>query len=176
MDNELYHYQIKGAKHGQRRWQYPDGSLTPAGKIRYALMRKKGRDKASQNETSNGRAKQSNTADDKTNEAAKQAAIEERKKQIIDADDPKLFYKNRAMFTTDEINAARIRFAYEKDIKDLLPKDVSKGQQFVDSFNKHGKNINDVADTGVKLWNNFARIYNATPAASNGHKLPRING
>lgn len=32
---ELYHYGIKGQKWGVRRYQYTDGSLTPAGKKRY---------------------------------------------------------------------------------------------------------------------------------------------
>lgn len=33
--NELQHHGILGMKWGQRRWQNPDGSLTPAGKVRY---------------------------------------------------------------------------------------------------------------------------------------------
>lgn len=32
---ELYHYGVKGMKWGVRRYQYADGSLTPAGKKRY---------------------------------------------------------------------------------------------------------------------------------------------
>ena len=35
MNNELYHYGVKGQKWGQRRYQNKDGSLTPAGKKRY---------------------------------------------------------------------------------------------------------------------------------------------
>lgn len=35
---ELYHYGVKGQKWGVRRYQNPDGSLTAAGKKRYAEM------------------------------------------------------------------------------------------------------------------------------------------
>lgn len=35
MDNELYHYGVKGQKWGVRRYQNEDGSLTEAGKKRY---------------------------------------------------------------------------------------------------------------------------------------------
>ena len=34
--NELYHYGVKGQKWGVRRYQYADGTLTPAGKKRYS--------------------------------------------------------------------------------------------------------------------------------------------
>lgn len=35
-DNELLHYGIKGMRWGVRRYQNPDGSLTPAGKKKYS--------------------------------------------------------------------------------------------------------------------------------------------
>ena len=34
-NDELYHYGTKGQKWGMRRYQNPDGSLTPAGRARY---------------------------------------------------------------------------------------------------------------------------------------------
>lgn len=33
----LVHYRTKGSKNGVRRWQYEDGSLTPAGRIHYGI-------------------------------------------------------------------------------------------------------------------------------------------
>ena len=39
MNNGLFlvHHGIKGQKHGHRRWQYPDGSLTPEGYVHYGI-------------------------------------------------------------------------------------------------------------------------------------------
>lgn len=36
-DLELYHHGIMGQRKGKRRWQNQDGSLTPAGRIRYGV-------------------------------------------------------------------------------------------------------------------------------------------
>ena len=49
MYNELYHWGILGQKKGNRRWQNKDGSLTPAGKIRYG--KNKGTKKVSKKTT-----------------------------------------------------------------------------------------------------------------------------
>lgn len=35
--DELCHYQVKGAKHGVRRYQNEDGSLTPLGRVHYGI-------------------------------------------------------------------------------------------------------------------------------------------
>lgn len=40
-NGELYHWGIKGQKWGRRRYQNPDGSLTPEGEKRYADKEKK---------------------------------------------------------------------------------------------------------------------------------------
>lgn len=53
--DELYHYGTKGQRWGERKYQYEDGSLTPAGRERYydSSSRPKGREK---NATGTGKA------------------------------------------------------------------------------------------------------------------------
>lgn len=36
--NEIYHHGVKGMKWGERRWQNPDGSLTPEGRRHYGYL------------------------------------------------------------------------------------------------------------------------------------------
>ena len=43
--SELYHFGIKGQKWGVRRYQNPDGSLTPEGRKHYGMDTKEGREK-----------------------------------------------------------------------------------------------------------------------------------
>lgn len=50
----IAHHGIKGQKHGVRRWQNPDGSLTPAGRVHYGVG--EARDKVSSIAKSVGKA------------------------------------------------------------------------------------------------------------------------
>ena len=54
-------------------------------------------------------------------------------------------------------------------------KEVKKGQNFTQKIIKSGRTVSDLLDTGTKLYNNVAKIYNST---ENGrtNPVPLING
>lgn len=103
----LAHYQIKGAKHGVRRFQNPDGSLTPLGRIRYGVGQKR---EASPKKKSLS-SKKSSTA-----KAKKQVQEAAKTKSVKDMSDA-------------ELRAAIQRIRDENTYRELTePKTVSLGQ------------------------------------------------
>lgn len=108
MDNyELYHYGIMGMKWGVRRYQNPDGTLTPAGKRRLARKEKKeARKEARKIHPSDDYKRVSNI----------------RKKHISE-------------LTNQELQDLNQRLSLEKNYRNLNKK-KSKGQAAVDIFVK----------------------------------------
>lgn len=150
---ELYHFGIKGMHWGIRRYQNSDGSLTPAGVKRYRntnqirsinekadeqIRRIKERSKIAKAESKAAnriaKAESKYLPKDKSSEANKQKPISE--------------------MSDDEIRAKINRVRLENELKSLSPKQVSKGQRFVESV------INNVIapaarDSGKKLLTDF---------------------
>ena len=150
---ELYHFGIKGMHWGIRRYQNSDGSLTPAGIKRYhntnrirsinekadeQIRQIKERSKIAKAESKAAnriaKAESKYLPKDKSSEANKQKPISE--------------------MSDDEIRAKINRVRLENELKSLSPKQVSKGQRFVESV------INNVIapaarDSGKKLLTDF---------------------
>lgn len=138
-EGELYHWGIKGMKWGQRRWQNKDGSLTPAGKKRYAQEEAdlKAREKAIKN---------------REREAAKRAKLDSKKAEL-DAREAALNgggkktapsaprQKTISDLTNDELRELTTRMNVERDFYNARaslaaanPKQVSRGKKFVNSL------------------------------------------
>lgn len=84
MDDYLQHYGIPGQKHGVRRYQHPDGSLTALGKLRYSksYMRSKAfRKSRSKNMGKSYIQKRKDQQSKRSEEKAKAKAATRRKKQ-----------------------------------------------------------------------------------------------
>lgn len=126
-DNELAHHGIKGMKWGIRKYQNSDGSLTAAGRKRYAKLKQR-----------EGKAKLK--AKRKAAKAAVKAAKKAEKKAEKDAEKAKeaelkaiatMKKKGAGQLTDAELATAIKRLETEKRYRDLNPEAVSTGRMFV---------------------------------------------
>ena len=103
----LAHYQIKGAKHGVRRFQNQDGSLTPLGRIRYGVGKKR------------------EASPKKKASASKKPSIVKEKKQVQEAAKT----KSVKDMSDAELRAAIQRIRDENTYRELTtPKNTTLGQ------------------------------------------------
>ena len=135
MDNELYHYGMKGMRWGIRRYQNKDGSLTPAGKKRYnkEMAKLKAEEKALKN-------KQKTQAKmDKLDEKRKDAeALRKGKTPPSTLKKAKETQKRSLKdLSDDELRTIVNRMQLEQQYRTLAPEKISTGRKFANAVMKN---------------------------------------
>ena len=154
--NELYHHGIKGMHWHERRFQNKDGSLTPAGRVRYGVgqaaratgagiskvARAIGRG-AGKAASGIGGAVKNKVAEKKAADRAKVVGKLTATKQDL--------AKNYDKLTPEERRAALEKFKFQDDLNDSMKKDW---QRKVD----YAKMAFDAIDTGKKIGDDISLI------------------
>lgn len=142
-DEELYHWGIKGMKWGVRRYQNPDGTLTPAGRKRY------GEGGSEEKPNYAPKAPKKNPSDYTDEELRTQINRMQMEKQYRDLagqtnvreDDP-----------NKELKMERERLQLQRDVKNLK-KEINGGQTFVKTvLNNAGQQALTKMATGAMLY------------------------
>lgn len=181
MSDYLIHSGIPGMKHGLRRFQYKDGSLTPEGRIRYGVGEKR--------ESSDAKKTKALPTGDNASSQKSAVSVEFKKPESSPTESNK---------ETAEEHRAKVQRAIKSGNKDEVKKyaldmtsdELRKAMDKVDLMQKLNASeppktafdrIDNVANTLNKLsnyyttatntWNNFARAYNSLNKDGNDLKL-----
>ena len=149
-NNELKHWGIKGMKWGVRRFQNADGTLTAAGKKRYAeeVKRLKDREQIIKNKE-RAKAQMAKLEAKRKELDEREKALDDPKPEKAKKDKKEESKKKRSIkdLSNEELIALTERLKLEKNYRDvaqeLTPK-ANKGKGFIKSFKE------DVLIPGVK--------------------------
>ena len=186
----ISHFGTLGMHHGVRKYQYEDGSLTPAGRERYGVgPARDGKGSKSVEQTRSASrqetASKSKPVDKnelkKRQEAAQKARDakaakkehEEYRQEALRSGDPKRIKEVMKESSYQEIKDALDRVDIYEKVNAKIPPEPST----MDKINKivsNANTINNWVTTGTNIWNNFAKIHNAV--SQDGSDLPIIGG
>lgn len=157
--NYLIHHGIKGQKWGVRRTSEQLGH-----KVASPLQKRK-------NEFFKKRAEK------KKQKAVKQEmTVEQKKEQVLKSRSAAELYKNADLFTTQELRSAYDRLQLERNIKNLSPTEIRKGEQFIkklQSTSNFFQTSANAVQNASNMYDNVAKVYNAM--SDDDDKLPLIN-
>lgn len=166
----IYHYGIKGMKWGIRRTAEQLGH-----KIKTKFSRKKKASDEGGSEGSSSKIKGSVTVkgtkqNPGTTKTSDGSSIEERKQKVLDSRSAKELYNNADLFTTQELQQAYNRLVLEKNIKNLSPKEVSKGQKMLDKYVNTAENISKFLNSTNKVLSQVNRFKNLVEGKADAKK------
>lgn len=152
--DQLAHHGIKGQKKGLRRYQNPDGSLTPAGRIRYGVGKKRSSSKSDSSvSTDTLKNVQSVIKSGKELQKAGKAIVNESMKKTAQKNEPRGSKFDVDLSTISDKDLQRVvnRMNLERQYKQLKPKQINKGQKMVDDILNYGGSALSIAGGAVSL-------------------------
>lgn len=186
-DETLEQSGIKDMHWGIRRWQNPDGSLTPAGRARYGkkadkIERKsmaKVERKQAKAMVSKARKEQNRLLKDEKIKEKAAKKLEETKKKVYESNDPELMKKHIDKFSPQEVQQFTNKMQSLYAINEMQRKeqaDVEKAKQgkqsVLDKTADKVNSIKNLADKAVGAFDTYKKVAKAVNAVMGEDTLP----
>lgn len=192
--NFLAHHQVKGAKHGVRRYQNEDGSLTPLGREHRRLTRpsRAGKSKSTEPAKKKPTLKEVYEASKQKRAAKKEADVAAKKKAAQEAETQRLAKQQEEVQRAKAAQEKYVAEAKHKAMYTKNPKELYDNMQYLDANEAKAAaermaNVLKVQemipkqqtkwDKAMKTMNNFNEYYKTiSTTTSNANKLLKSFG
>lgn len=169
-DEELYHHGIKGQRWGVRRYQNPDGSLTPAGVRRYGTVENFNRSITKKGVIQYTKDKRKMKKLRQIREQKK--AWEAEKERIVNSGDKKALREIQHELTDEQISRAINRIAFNEVVNGTNKSRLDKAAEFIDKYADTAANLAKYANTASSI----AKAIGDVRTVANGGTVKKEGG
>lgn len=172
-NGDIVHYGILGMKWGIRRFQPYSvrgrGSGKRGREIGEAAKAGKRISRKERKEIKNREAKKREVIEERNQKKFEEQRFQEKKDQLLKTGKASEILQYREFLTDSELSNAVNRLRSVESLKGMSKKEVSETFDKIDDIMKRAKAMSEWGDTGIKIWNQMAGLYNVT---EEGKKKP----